>query len=123
MESACLACDRPLSGRARKWCSEACRVFASSNPGVKRPGPRPCAACGQTFTPIRIDQTELCSRYCQELAEGRRKYGPHGFVITCVICGKRRAVVHPSKKACHACTPEYRRRDREARKDPKARRE
>lgn len=53
--------------------------------------PRRCENCVATFIPRRSDQA-FCSRLCNELARGVRKYGPRGSVVECAVCGERRAV-------------------------------
>lgn len=68
----CWRCGRPLpplrnSGRARKWCSEACRVQAYYRRHPKavmsRVYFRECPVCGRLFT-ARAGATRLCSNAC-----------------------------------------------------------
>src|SRR4051794_17135410 len=105
----CRACDKPIEGGWAKWCGPACYAFSRRNPGETRPGPRLCENCGQSFQPATL-RSVFCSSFCGEVARGARVYGPHGMVITCAICGEKRAVPKDySRKAmtCLGCRGEW----------------
>jgi hypothetical protein len=80
----CEACGRSMppkrsNGRAtRLWCSAACQLWAKSHPGERRDSdwlpngrarrhPRPCARCGENFTPYD-DRLKYCARKCAHAA-------------------------------------------------------
>src|SRR5688500_9322490 len=69
-----------------------------------------CANCG-TSMGTKPRWARFCSRLCNELASGKRAYGPHGYVITCAVCDERKAVrKQGAAKVCHGCLPEWDRR-------------
>lgn len=54
-ETNCAGCDAPLTGRQRRWCSDACRLRQYAKPLPLRT----CRACGQPFQPVNARQ-RLC---------------------------------------------------------------
>jgi hypothetical protein len=99
----CAACLTPLSINARernprKWCDEACRVWACRHPGETRN--RICA-CG---APIARRSEKWCSRRCSELARGAEKQ-VYPRSARCERCGdpyqQRRSDHHVCSRKCY----------------------
>jgi len=51
-ETNCAGCDKPLTGRQRQWCSDACRLRQYNKPAPIRT----CRICGQPFQPVNARQ-------------------------------------------------------------------
>lgn len=103
--------SRP-NGNPKRFCSHACQKWAYLNPGKTRTRQRGCENCGQSFRP-KYETSRFCTRVCGEVARGARVYGPHGAVITCVLCEQRKAVPMDwggKTKTCLDCRSEWERR-------------
>ena len=74
----CEQCGRPVRipqryKRERIVCGKACQavIFNAQSRMRRALGPRPCAVCGQSFTPKRSD-SRYCSVACKQSAYRRR---------------------------------------------------
>ena len=115
-ERSCQGCGVALPpmrrpGRARKWCSEACRIRAGRADGryvyaqePKQVTEHTCRSCGAQFTAPRTRR--YCTRQCRPsmAREARREADRRGYAAKergiCSSCG---ADCRPGRTRCKAC--------------------
>lgn len=106
----CPACGEPVppkrgrGGRPRKWCSEACRVWAYTHRRVEavrlRQQGRLCPQCGEDMS-ARRSNAKYCSLRCGEIARGSRRPVPLPQLICAYsACGKSFVPTYDRQRCC-----------------------
>lgn len=87
--------------RARKWCSDACRIWKLRHPDEKRQPVRSCAVCGTDIS-SKQQSAKVCSKRCNDVMRGTARAEPlperH-----CVDCGNAFTPRSSRSKRCSAC--------------------
>lgn len=113
----CPACDGELpakryQGNPRKWCSEACRVWALRHPGEKKKRERTCEVCSSTIEHLQY-KAVVCSESCRNIRDGRRQSARLlAQERACAFCGSGFRSRSSATKCCSMSCAQRLRRSR-----------